>query len=171
MALSFSKENQERIQTLLGRYPTKMAACLPVLHLAQQQFGFLSPEAQELVARTLELELTHVHGVATFYSMFNKRPVGRYHVQVCTNVSCLLCGASETMSRLQRKLGIAPGETTADGLFTLTEVECLAYCGTAPAVQVNDDVYELVGENKAEELIDQLRAAAAASGPVGGAGA
>lgn len=162
MALAFSAENQSRIQKILARYPNKMAACLPVLYLAQEQFGYLSEEAQELVAATLELPPAHVHGVATFYTMFNKRPVGRYHLQVCTNVSCMLCGAGEVMERAQRKLGLKPGES--DGLFTLSEVECLAYCGTGPAVQVNDEIHELVSPDKVEELIDRLRAEASKAG-------
>jgi NADH-quinone oxidoreductase E subunit len=162
MALAFSAENQSRIQRILARYPNKMAACLPVLYLAQEQFGYVSEEAQELVAATLGLPPSHVHGVATFYTMFNKRPVGRYHLQVCTNVSCMLCGAGEVMERVRRKLGIRPGET--DGLFTLSEVECLAYCGTGPAVQVNDEIHELVSPDKVEELIDRLRAEASKAG-------
>jgi len=163
MALAFSAENRSRIDKILARYPNKMAACLPVLYVAQEQFGHVGEEAQELVAATLELPPTHVHGVATFYTMFNKRPVGRYHLQICTNVSCLLCGAGETMARAQKKLGLKPGES--DGVFTLTEVECLAYCGSGPAVQVNDDVHELQSPDKVEELIDTLRAQAEKAAP------
>ena len=158
MALAFSADNRSRIDKILARYPNKMAACLPVLYVAQEQFGHLSQEAQELVAATLDLPPSHVYGVATFYTMFNKRPVGRYHVQVCTNVSCMLCGAGEVMARVQKKLGLKPGES--DGVFTLTEVEFLAYCGSGPAIQINDDVHELVSPDKVEDLIDSLRARA-----------
>jgi NADH:ubiquinone oxidoreductase subunit E len=96
--------------------------------------------------------------------MYNKREVGTYHVQVCTNVSCMLCGGHDVKGRLEAKLGIKCGETTKDGLFTLSEVECLAYCGTAPAVQVNDEIHELVSPDKADELIDALRAKAPGGG-------
>jgi NADH-quinone oxidoreductase E subunit len=158
MALSFNEENQARVKKILSRYPNQMAACLPVLYVAQHQFGYLPQEALDLVAATLDLPPSHVYGVATFYTMFDKKKVGTYHVQVCTNVSCMLCGAYDVVGRLKKKLGIEPGQTTADGHFTLTEVECLAYCGTAPAVQVNEDVYELQSPDKVEELMDQLRA-------------
>jgi NADH-quinone oxidoreductase E subunit len=158
MALSFSPENQARITKILSRYPNKMAACLPVLYVAQEQFGHLSQEAQDLVAATLDLPPTHVHGVATFYTMYNKEKVGTYHVQVCTNVACMICSSLDVLHRLEQKLGIRAGQTTPDGLFTLNEVECLAYCGTAPAVQVNETIHELVSPDKVEELIDSLRA-------------
>jgi NADH-quinone oxidoreductase subunit E len=157
MSLDFSKEKQARIDKILSRYPNKMAACLPLLHLAQEEFGWLSDEAMKLVAARLELPYSHVYGVATFYTMYNKEKVGTYHLQVCTNVSCMICGAHDVLGRLEKKLGIKAGATTPDGLFTLTEVECLAYCGTAPAVQVNDEIHELVSPDKVEELVDLLR--------------
>jgi NADH-quinone oxidoreductase E subunit len=163
MALSFSSENESRIKKILSRYPNKMAACLPLLYLAQEQFGYLSPEAQDLVAKTLDLPPAHVHGVATFYTMYNKKKVGTYHVQVCTNVSCMICGGYDVLGRIEKKLGIRSGETTADSLFTLTEVECLAFCGTAPVVQVNEEVYELQSPDKVEELLDALKAKATTS--------
>jgi NADH-quinone oxidoreductase subunit E len=157
MSLEYSKENEARIEKLLTRYPNGMAACLPLLHLAQEQFGWVSEDAMRLVARRLDLPLSHVYGVATFYTMYNKKKVGTYHVQVCTNVSCTLCGATDVLGRLEKKLGVRAGETTADGLFTLTEVECLATCGAAPAVQVNDEIHELQSPDKVDELIDLLR--------------
>lgn len=158
MPLTFSSESQNRIKKILGRYPNKMAACLPLLYVAQEEFGHVSPEAMDLVAETLELPPAHVYGVATFYTMFNKKKVGKYHVQACTNVSCMLCGAYDVLGRLERKLGIKAGETTKDGLFTLSEVECLAYCGTAPAVQVNEEIHELVSPDKVDDLIETLKA-------------
>jgi len=160
MPLAFSAESQDKIKKILGRYPNKMAACLPLLYVAQEEFGHISPDAMDLVAQTLELPPSHVFGVATFYTMFNKEKVGTYHVQACTNVSCMLCGGYDVLGRLRTKLGIKPGETTKDGLFTLGEVECLAYCGTAPAVQINDEIHELVSPDKVDELIDELKARA-----------
>lgn len=158
MTVLFSEENLAKIDTILSRYPNKMAACLPVLYVAQDQFGYLPREVMDLVAERLELPQSHVYGVATFYTMYNKREVGKYHVQACTNVSCMLCGAYDVMDALERKLGIKRGETTADGMFTLQEVECLAHCGTAPAVQVNEEIHELVSPDKVDELIDNLKA-------------
>ena len=160
MSLSFTEENKARADKIVSLYPTKMAACLPLLYVAQDQFGYLPEEALDLVAETLELAPAHVYGVATFYTMYNKKEVGRFHVQACTNVSCYLCGAYDVMTRLEEKLGIKCGETTEDKLFTLTEVECLAFCGTAPAVQVNDDIHELVSPDKVDGLIDKLRSEA-----------
>lgn len=158
MPLTFSSESQDRIKKILGRYPNKMAACLPLLYIAQEEFGHVSPEAMDLVAETLELPPAHVYGVATFYTMFNKQKVGKYHIQACTNVSCMLCGAYDVLGRLERKLGIKAGETTKDGLFTLSEVECLAYCGTAPAVQVNEEIRELISPDKVDDLVETLKA-------------
>ena len=157
MSLSFTEENKARVDKIKSRYPNNMAACLPLLYVAQDQFGYLPKEALDLVADTLELAYSHVYGVATFYTMYNKKEVGRFHVQACTNVSCMLCGAYDVMTSLEKKLGIKRGQTTKDGLFTLTEVECLAFCGTAPAVQVNDEIHELVSPDKVGGLIDKLR--------------
>ncbi len=160
MSLSFTEENKARVDRIVSLYPNNMAACLPLLYVAQDQFGHLSPEAMDLVAETLELAPSHVYGVATFYTMYNKKPVGQFHVQACTNVSCMLCGAYDVMTKLEQVLGIKRGQTSKDGLFTLTEVECLAFCGTAPVVQVNDDIHELVSPDKVEGLIKELRAKA-----------
>jgi NADH-quinone oxidoreductase E subunit len=160
MALEFSSESQERINKIIGRYPNKMAACLPLLYVAQEEFGYLSQEAMDLVADTLELPYSHVFGVATFYTMLNKEKVGTYHVQCCTNVSCMLCAGYDVLGRFEEKLGIKAGQTTADGLFTLSEVECLAYCGTAPAVQINEEIHELVSPDNVEDLVEQLKAKA-----------
>lgn len=157
MAASFSPEREVRIRTLLGRYPEKRAACLPILFLAQEELGYIGMEAEELVARTLDLPLAEVHGVATFYSMFRRRPLGKFHIQVCTNVSCQLCGSREVLQHVERRLGISVGGTTPDGLFSLSEVECLAHCGTAPALQVNDEVCELASPDRVDELLEQLR--------------
>jgi NADH-quinone oxidoreductase E subunit len=160
MTVAFSAESQARIEKIVTRYPDKMAACLPVLYVAQEEFGYLPAEVMELVAQTLELPASHVYGVATFYTMFNNEKVGTYHLQVCTNVSCMICGGYDVLGRLEKKLGIKAGETTKDGLFTLTEVECLAYCGSAPVVQVNDEIHELLSPDKVEQLVDELRAKA-----------
>ena len=154
MALSFSPQAQGRINDLMGKYPNKMALTLPVLWIAQEEFGHVSDEAVELVAQTLELPPSHVHGVVTFYTMYNRKPVGRLHIQVCTNVSCMLRGAYDVLQAFERKCGIASGESNAD--FTLQEVECLAACGTAPCVQINDAYHEPVRADEVPALVDRL---------------
>ena len=158
MSLQFSSSALKQIEEIKARYPTNMAACLPVLWLAQETFGgWLSVEVQDLVAKTLDLPPSHVHGVVTFYTMFNRQPVGHFHIQVCTNTSCQLCGGFETLGAFEQTLGIRCGETTPDGLFTLTEVECLAACGTAPAVQINDRYFEPVTADDVPGLVAALK--------------
>ena len=157
MALAFSDAARSQIDALLKRYPTKMAACLPVLWIAQREFGHISPEVAELVAATLDLPPAHVHGVATFYTMYHKEPPPRFHVQVCTNVSCMLRGAYEVLARFEQVLGCKVGERTADGRFGLDEVECLAACGTAPCVQINERYYEPVLPDDVARLVASLQ--------------
>jgi NADH-quinone oxidoreductase E subunit len=160
MALSFSKEAEEKIAELLPKYPDKMALTLPVLWIAQEEFGWISEDVMQLVADRLELSVSHVYGVATFYTMYNKKPVGHYHVQVCTNISCMINDAYDVMAAFEKKLGIKRGETTDDGLFTLQEVECLAACGGAVCVQVNKDYHEKIRPEDVGSLVDKLRSSA-----------
>ncbi|MFH1130568.1 MAG: NADH-quinone oxidoreductase subunit NuoE [Pseudomonadota bacterium] len=157
MALSFNEKTKARIPKILAKYPNKMAATLPLLWLAQEEFGYISQDAINLVAETLDLPPAHVYGVATFYTMHNKKPVGTYHIQVCTNASCMICGSYDVLGKFEKVLGIKAGQTTKDKLFTLSEVECLAACGGAPAVQINEKYYEPVTPDKVEELVEQLR--------------
>jgi NADH-quinone oxidoreductase E subunit len=162
MAFDLSGERKERLSALLGRYPDKAAACLPLLHLAQEERGHVDADVVEFVARTLGIPIGKVQSVATFYTMYNRKPVGKFHLQICTNLSCSLMGAEHLRDQLARELGIKPGETTRDGLFTLTEVECLAACGTAPVMQVNDDYHESLTPESLRKLITELRDRAAA---------
>jgi len=134
-----------------------MAGVLPVLWLAQEQFGWISDEVMHYVAELLDVPFNHILGVVTFYTMYNKKPVGRYHIQVCANVSCMLRGSDNLVEHLEKKLGIKVGETTPDKMFTLDEVECLGSCGTAPMMQVNDDYYENLSAEKVDELLDEFR--------------
>lgn len=152
----FTEENLKKIEEIKKRYPTSQAALLPVLWVAQEQFKWISEDVMRYVAELLGLPYNYVYGVVTFYTMYNKKPVGKYHIQVCTNVSCMLRGAYENLEYLQRRLGIKVGQTTPDMKFTLTEVECLGSCGTAPVIQVNDDYYENMEREKLEKLIEQL---------------
>ena len=154
----FPPEALQRIDRILGRYPTKQAALLPVLWVAQETWGWISREAAEEVARILELSPAHVDGVLTFYTMYNLRPVGKHLIQVCTSISCHLAGAEKLIEHCQKRLGIGLEETTADGKFSLVEVECIAGCDRAPSILVNDAYVEPVDEKKMDELIARLKA-------------
>ncbi len=157
MALEFSSQTYTKFEETLRRYPKKEAAMLPVLYLAQQEFGYLGAEAIDYVAKIMEQSPARVQGVVTFYTMFNTKPIGRHHIQVCRTLSCALGGAEKITAFLKKTLGIEPGQTTPDGRFTLSEVECLASCGSAPMMQVNDDYYENLTEEKVTEILDRLK--------------
>lgn len=157
MALEFSPETLKKFEATVSRYPKKEAAMLPVLYLAQQEFGYLSPEAIEYVARIMGLSPARVHGVVSFYTMLNMKPIGWHHVQVCRTLPCALKGAEKITSFIKKTLGIDVGQTTADGRFTLSEVECLASCGTAPMMQINDDYYENLTEQAVTRILDSLK--------------
>jgi len=156
MTVAFSPAAQAKFETYLTRYPIKRAAIMPTLWLAQEEFGWLSPEVMLYVADLLELPPAFVASVASFYTMYYKRPMGRHHVQVCTNLSCALRGAEDIVTCLRGRLGIGVGETTADGIFSLSEAECLGSCGTAPMMQVNDDYWENLTPERTLEIVDRL---------------
>ena len=150
-----SSRSQALIERIREEYPDGRSALLPALYLAQKEHGgWLSAEECDQVAAVLGLPPTYVASAASFYTMFNREPVGEHLIQVCTNISCSLLGADHLLAYLSRKLGIEPGETTADGKFTLLEVECLGSCGTAPMMQLDDRYYE----NLCEEKVDQILA-------------
>ena len=157
MALEFSPETLKKFAATVARYPKKEAAMLPVLYLAQAEFGHIGPEAIEYVAKLMDQPAARVQGVVSFYTMYNLKPIGRYHIQVCRTLPCALRGAERITDMLKKKLGIEPGQTTADGRFTLTEVECLASCGTAPMMQVNDNYYENLAEEKIDEILSKMK--------------
>jgi NADH-quinone oxidoreductase E subunit len=144
------------IEGALARYPVRRSAVLPLLWIAQRQWGWIPPAALRLVAETLDLPEPEVFGIATFYTMLNLRPVGRHHLQVCMTLSCSLMGAGRIFRHLERKLGVGHGETTPDGRFTLRRVECLAACGGAPCMQVNLDYQENLDEAKVDALLERL---------------
>lgn len=160
----FEGPYRERLQKILSRYPDKQGALLPTLALAQEIRGFLSPESMAAVAHVLELSPAYVRGVATFYTMYNKRPVGDYLVQVCTNVACNLCGGDEVFEAFLQATGTEGGETTADGRFTVIEAECLGACGFPTAVQVNERYFENVAAEDVPAILERLRGEAAAHG-------
>ena len=157
MAVEFSPETLKEFQATVARYPKKEAAMLPVLYLAQREFGHLGPEAIDYVAKLMDQAPARVYGVVSFYTMYNMAPIGRHHIQVCRTLPCALRGAEEVTEFLKKKLGIECGQTTPDGRFTLSEVECLASCGTAPMMQVNDEYYENLTEEKINALLDVLK--------------
>ena len=146
------------VEGILSRYPYKEAALVPVLHRLQREIGWLSPEAIEFAAEKLELPKPRVWGVASFYSMFRRSPPGRHLIEICTNISCSLLGAEHLRDHLSRRLGVRPGETTADGAFSLAEVECLGSCGTAPAMLVDGEYHENLTPRKIDDLLERLRA-------------
>ena len=152
----FSPTAKTKFAAILTRYPIKRAAIMPTLWLAQEEFGWLSPEVLEYVAGLLELSPAYTASVASFYTMYYRQPMGRHHVQVCTNLSCALVGADRIVDCLRTRLGIEVGQTTADGKFSLSAVECLASCGTAPMMQINDDYCENLTQARTLEIIDRL---------------
>jgi NADH-quinone oxidoreductase E subunit len=141
MSLEFSAQAQTKIAALCERYPTKKPVVLAALHLAQKEHGHLSDDALRLVARTLDLPYAHVYGVATFYTMFRREPGGRNTIRMCTNISCMLRGANDVLAAFERKLGVKKGGTTADGMFTLVEEECIAACDKAPCAVVGTEYF------------------------------
>ncbi|MGH7505895.1 MAG: NADH-quinone oxidoreductase subunit NuoE, partial [Longimicrobiales bacterium] len=153
----FPEPYRERLAKIRSRYPDARGALLPVLNLAHEVHGWLSESDMERVAEELDLTPATVRGVATFYTMYNMQPVGRWLIQVCTNVACNLCGADEVMAAFLEHTGREPGETTDDGLFTVIEAECLGACGFPTAVQVNERYFENVTPDAVPAILDRLR--------------
>ncbi len=156
---TFSKKTQDQIKRIVARYPKeqKQSAVIPVLWLAQNEFGgWLDTASMELVAETLDMPYIRVYEVATFYTMFNKEPVGKYHLQVCTNCACMVRGSDKILQSITEELGITPGQTTKDGRFTLTEVECLGACVDAPMMQINTHYYTNLTGAKTKGIIQDL---------------
>ena len=147
-----SERAAARVQELAAKYPSKKSAIMPALYIAQEEFGWLPDQAFDWVGQQLDLPPAHVRSVATFYTMYYKRPVGKYHVQVCRTLSCMLCGARKLTERLKERLDLRAGQVSEDGLWSFEEVECLGSCGTAPMVQLNDVFFE----NLTPESLDAL---------------
>lgn len=145
-------------EEIIGRYPRSKSALIPLLHLAQEQDGWVSNEAMEHIAELLDLTPSEVLGTCSFYEMFKREPVGKYLVNVCTSISCMLCGGDELLQHCEKSLGVSPGGTTADGLFTLNEVECIAACTEAPCLQVNYRYFHRITASEFDTLVDDLRA-------------
>lgn len=157
VVVQFSEQELQTIENLKTRYLKPDSVILEVLYLLQEKYGYITREGMKYAADLLGITEEHVLGVVTFYSMFNTQPVGKYHLQVCTNVSCMLKGAYSLLKKIESELNIKKGETTPDGLFTISEVECLGSCGTAPVIQINEDYYEDLNEEKVTQIIKELK--------------
>lgn len=150
-------KHQKEIDELLSRYPVRRSALIPLLYLAQRDSGYITESAMIEIAGILKLTPPQVYETVTFYTMLNLKPVGKFHIQVCKSLMCALVGSDMVIGWINQKLGINPGETTPDGLFTLSTVECLAACGTGPMMQINDDYYERLTEDKVDRILEDLK--------------
>ncbi|WOO39479.1 NAD(P)H-dependent oxidoreductase subunit E [Rubellicoccus peritrichatus] len=160
--MNLSAETLEKIDATIAQFPQKRSATLPILHLIQEELGHLSLETQEWVAEKLGVQPIQIREVVTFYPMYREEPIGKVHVKVCRTLSCALSGAYKTCEKLEEKLNCKRGKTSADGNYTIEFVECIACCGSAPVVQVDDKLYENVKPEGAEELAEEIKKMAAA---------
>ncbi|ANH82358.1 NADH-quinone oxidoreductase subunit E [Niabella ginsenosidivorans] len=163
--IEFSQEQLEKVSQIIARYPEgrQKSALLPVLHLAQEAFGWLSTETMDYVASLLKIEPIEVYEVATFYTMYNLKPVGKYVFEVCQTGPCMIQGSDDIIAYIGEKLNIKPGETTEDGLFTLKTAECLGACGYAPMMQMGKYYKEHLTKEKVDAIIAECRNNASAS--------
>ena len=157
MSPEFREKTRKKIKEVVARYPRKEAALLPVLHITQKEFGYISAKEEKLVAQVLGIEPIRVRELVTFYTMLNQEPLGKYHIQVCSNLSCSLLGADKLIDYLKEKLDVEPGETTKDKKFTLSLVECLGACEQAPCIMINSDYYGDLDKKKIDEILDGLK--------------
>jgi NADH-quinone oxidoreductase E subunit len=155
--MKLSEKYRDEIADILSRYPVKRSALIPLLYVAQRDQGYVTESAMLEIAKLLRLTPPQVYETITFYTMFNLKPMGKFHLQVCKSLMCALVGSDTLLGWINAKIGIAPGETTADGLFSLSTVECLAACGTGPMMMVNDDYYEQLTEDKLDRILSDLR--------------
>lgn len=153
---SFSPEIEAEIDSHLAKYPVMRSAILPLMFIVQRERGYLDPPGVAYLAKRLGLRITDIWEVATFYSMIHTKPVGRYHIQICKTLSCKIMGQPKITERVCGKLGITPGETSADGKFTVSLVECLGSCGTAPMFQIGFDYHENLTPAKVDQILDSL---------------
>jgi NADH-quinone oxidoreductase subunit E len=164
MAFALSADRERELDEILSRYPTKMAATIPALHLCQEQNGFISEEVILWLAKRLDVSTAHVKGVVTFYTLFSEKPLGKHQVWVCRTLPCALRGAGDVLKQCEKKLGIHAGETTVDGKVTLKTAECLASCGTAPMMQVDKEYFENLTAEKVDEILTRLTSGSSGGG-------
>jgi NADH-quinone oxidoreductase subunit E len=153
----FSAEGEARLRHLVSIYPQKRSALIPMLLLAQKEQGYVTMEAMEYIAGILDLSASEVESTMSFYTLLRRKPAGKYHMLICTNLACMLRGSDDIEASVKRKLGVELGQVTADGLFSAIEFECLGSCTTAPAMQINGEFHENLDVPKVEALIDELR--------------
>ncbi len=156
MEIVFDADELQRVEHYKSLYPDPKSAIMPVLWMAQKKFGWLSEEVMRYVGELMNLPYAHVLGVATFYTMYFKKPMGRYHIQVCTNVSCMLRGGDKIYDHLKSRFSIGHNERTADGTYSLEEVECMGACGGAPMIAINEDYHENLDMSKVDALVSSL---------------
>ena len=147
---------QKRVEEIKKKYPEPRSAIMPALYIAQELYGYINDEAVAWVSEVMSLPAVQVREVACFYTMYYKKPVGKYHFQICRTVSCAVCGMCKLTELLHKKFGIMPGEVTKDGMWSYEEVECLGSCGTAPMVQINDIYFEKLNPGKLDEIISKI---------------
>ncbi len=152
----FSEANETKLDEIISHYPVKRSAVLPALYLAQEEHGYVTDEDVQYIADRLDMRVNEVEEVVTFYTMYSRQPIGRHKLQVCRTLSCMLLGAEKITEHISQRLGVEVGETTADGKFTLQEVECLGYCDLAPCLQVNFTYHERVTTETVDELLQTL---------------
>ncbi len=152
-----SPENLEKIEKLRKNYPTSQAALLPVLWIAQEQEGWISEEMMREIGKLLDLPYGHILGVVSFYTMYHSEPQGKYHVEVCTNISCMLRGSDGILKAVERHCGAKPGKTSADGKWSVSEVECMGACGGAPMLAIGEEYHENLTPETTEKLLASLR--------------
>jgi len=153
----FTEENLKRIENEIKKYPVKQPAVMAALWIAQEQYGWISGEVMKEVASILDMTMEEVLGIVTFYTMYHQRPMGKYHIQVCTNVSCMLRSGYEIFEQVKRKLNIENMQVTDDKMFSLEEVECMGSCGTAPMIAVNEDYFENLDKEKVEQILNSFK--------------
>ncbi len=155
--MSLSEETLSKIKAEQSKYPDKLSALLPALWWAQEEWSWFSTERMDYLASVLDISKIRVYEAVTFYTMYNRKPVGKYHFQVCHNIACSIMGAEHIIEYMKKKLGVGEGEVTPDGYFSISRVECLASCGTAPMLQLNDRYYENLNEERIDYLLEELR--------------
>jgi NADH-quinone oxidoreductase E subunit len=156
MSLKLSPQSMKRVKEVMAHYPNKQAALLPILHIVQEEKGYVPEELEAYIAEIVEVPVVRVREVISFYTLFNRQPVGKYHIQMCRTISCTLCGHRELLKYTKEKLGIEVGQTTPDGKYTLSAVECLAACEVAPAMQINEKYYGNLSTQQIDEILGSL---------------
>ncbi len=152
-----TEENLRKAEEIRKRYPASQAALLPILWIAQEQEGWISEEMMRYIGKFLDIPYGHILGVVTFYSMYNSKKLGKYHIEVCTNISCMLRGSDKILETIEHRCGAKPGETSADGKWTVSEVECMGACGGAPMLSIGEEYYENLTPEKTENILSSLK--------------